>query len=272
MCICTHSLSRPNVACDEHTIIQIVYSMDAAAQLLRQKIPSKLSRAGKSKQQIQKEKHVATVGANHPAVAALRKNTPSDSELTSQVISHTIPSLKSPVNGFMSHQAAALLTQMAGNDDASILTPRVILQPPPVLNVDVPGVYKDDDEDTSIDSPLVLSDGTSTGGGTLMNRQETTRAGDVVGEYAEVKYPPLLDDYSCNHSANDGVDDALNDDIDDDLEKTINDLTDAPVRKFNFLNVCPIIWMEVALVITIARQSNLQFWLRPELTFVVLTQ
>ena len=69
----------------------------------------------------------------------------------------------------MSQQAAVLLTQKAGNDNASILTPRVILQPHPVLNVDVPGVYKDDDKDRSIDSSVALSDGTSTGGGTLIN-------------------------------------------------------------------------------------------------------
>jgi hypothetical protein len=41
----------------------------------------------------------------------------------------------------MSQQAAALLTQKAGNDNASILTPRVILQPHPVLNVDVPVMW-----------------------------------------------------------------------------------------------------------------------------------
>ena len=69
----------------------------------------------------------------------------------------------------MSQQAAALLTQKAGNDDASILTPLVILPSPPVLNVDVPGDYKDDDEDRSIDSSVPSTDGTSTGGGTLIN-------------------------------------------------------------------------------------------------------
>ena len=69
----------------------------------------------------------------------------------------------------MSQQAAALLTQKAGNDNASILTPCVILQPHPVLNVDVPGVYKDVDVDTSIGSSVVLSDGTSTRGGILIN-------------------------------------------------------------------------------------------------------
>ncbi len=67
----------------------------------------------------------------------------------------------------MSQQAVALLTQKAGNDDVSILTPRVILQPPPVLNVDVPGNYEDVDKDRSIDSSVVLSDGTSTRGVTL---------------------------------------------------------------------------------------------------------
>ena len=91
-----HSFSHPNFSCNEHTIIQIVYSMDAAAQLLRQKMPSKLSRAAKSKQQRQKEEHVATVGANHPAVAASRKNASSVPEITSQVICRTSPHRKSP--------------------------------------------------------------------------------------------------------------------------------------------------------------------------------
>jgi len=99
--------------------------MDAAAQLLRQKMPSKLSRAAKSKQQRQKEKHVANVVANHPAVAALCNNTSSVPEITSQVICPMSPRLKSPENCFMSQQAAALLTQKAGNDNASILTPHV---------------------------------------------------------------------------------------------------------------------------------------------------
>ena len=69
----------------------------------------------------------------------------------------------------MSQQAVALLTQKAGNDDASILTPRVILPPPPVLNMDVPGVYEDDDKNRSIDSSVASSDGTSTGVGTMIN-------------------------------------------------------------------------------------------------------
>ena len=143
--------------------------MDTAALLLGQKMPSKLSRAARSKQQRQKEKHVATVGANHPAVATSRKNTSSVPKITSQVICRTSPNCKSPENGFMSQQAAALLTQKAGNDNASILTPRVILPPPPNLNVDVPGNYKDDDEDKSIDSSVASSDGTSTGGGTMIS-------------------------------------------------------------------------------------------------------
>jgi hypothetical protein len=140
--------------------------MDAAALLLCQKMPST-----KSKQQRQKEKHVATVGANHPAVAALHKYTYFVPEITSQVICRTSPHRKIPENGFMSQQAAALLTQKAGNDNASILTPRVILPPPPVLNVDVPGDYKDDDKDWSIDSSVPSTDGTSTGGGTLINQK-----------------------------------------------------------------------------------------------------
>ena len=143
--------------------------MDAKAQLLRQKMSSKLSRATKLKEQRKHEKHVATVGANRPAVAALRKTTSSNPEITSQVICRTSPCHRLPVNGFMRQQAAALLTQKAGNDKALILLPRVILQPPPVLNVDVPGVYKDVDRDLSIDSSKVSSDGTSTGGGTQFN-------------------------------------------------------------------------------------------------------
>ena len=96
--------------------------MNATALLLSQKMPSKRSRAAKSRQQRQKETHVATVGANHLVVAALRKNTSSVPEITSQVICCMSPHRKSPENGFMSQQAAAVLTQKAGNDDASILT------------------------------------------------------------------------------------------------------------------------------------------------------
>ncbi len=121
----------------------------------------------------------------------------------------------------MSQQAAALLTQTASNDDASILTPRVILPPPPVFNVDVPGDYKDDAKDRSIDSSVALSDGTSIRGGMLINGKETTRAGNIDGEYAEGEYPPLPDNYSFNHSATRGGDD------DDNLEVPIDDLTDA---------------------------------------------
>ena len=126
MQIRTHSFSRPNFSSDEHTIIQIVYSMVAAAQLLHQKMPSKLSRAAKSKLQRQKEMHIATVGANHPVVAVLRNNTSSVPGITSPVICHTSPHHKSSENGFMSQQAAALLTLKAGSDNKSIPTPRVI--------------------------------------------------------------------------------------------------------------------------------------------------
>ena len=104
----------PKFSCDEHTIIQIVHTMDAAAQCLRQKMPSKLSRTAKLKQQREKEKHVATVGANQPAVTALLKNMPSNPEITSQVICRTSPCRKSPVNGFMRQQAAARLNFMIG--------------------------------------------------------------------------------------------------------------------------------------------------------------
>ncbi len=121
------------------------------------------------------------------------------------------------------------MTQKAGNDDASILTPHVILPPPPVLNVDVPGYYEDDDKDRSIDSSVALSNGTSTGGGTLINGKETTLVGDIDGEYAEGEYPPLPDDYYFNHSATRGGDDVLRDHFNDDLEVPIDDLTDAQV-------------------------------------------
>ncbi len=90
----------------------------------------------------------------------------------------------------MSQQAMVLLTQKAGNDDVSILTPRVILPQPPVLNVDVPSPNDDVDNDTSNVSSDVSSAGTSTGGGTLLTGKEMTVAGDVEGEYH-----PLPDDY-----------------------------------------------------------------------------
>jgi len=64
----------------------------------------------------------------------------------------------------MGLQAMVLLTQKGGNDEVSILTPHVILQQPPVLEVDV----ADDDagDKTSRVSSDVLSADISTGRGT----------------------------------------------------------------------------------------------------------
>ena len=51
----------------------------------------------------------------------------------------------------------------------------------------------------------------------------------------------MENNYSINHSVTRGGDDVLHDHFNDDLEVPIDDLTDAQVRKFNFLNVWPII-------------------------------
>ncbi len=111
--------------------------------------------------QKEKETRVATVGANHPALAASRGRGPKNPEITSHSSRRTSPR-RSPAVA-MSLQAMALLTQKGGNDEMSILTPRVILPRPPVLDVDVDD---DADEDTSIVSSDVSSADTSTGGGT----------------------------------------------------------------------------------------------------------
>ena len=77
--------------------------------------------------------------------------------------------------GGLQLQAMALLPQKGGNDEVSILTPRVILQQPPVLDVDV----ADDDagNSTSRVSSDVSSADTSTGRGTQIIGKEMTVAG-----------------------------------------------------------------------------------------------
>ena len=54
-------------------------------------------------------------------------------------------------------------------------------------------------------------------GHSLIDRRQLLRV-TSVGEYAEGEYPPLPDNYLCNHSATGGVVDVRNDNIDDDLE------------------------------------------------------
>ncbi len=71
----------------------------------------------------------------------------------------------------------------------------------------------------------------------------------MVGE-VEGEYPPLPDDYTFNYSASGGGDEPDGDNDDDDLKI---DLTDKQVSKYNFLNVWPIIWMDIVLPIAIAR-------------------
>ena len=85
---------------------------------------------------------------------------------------------------------AALLPQKGGNEEVSILTPRVILQQPPILDVDV--ANDDAGNDTSRVSSEVSSADTSTGRGTRLIGQEMTVTGEVEG----AEYPPLPDDYS----------------------------------------------------------------------------
>jgi hypothetical protein len=92
-----------------------------------QKKPSKLSATARYERLKQKEKEtlVATVGANHPALAASHGRGPKNPEITSHSLRRTSPLRSPPVA--MSLQAMALLTQKGGNDKMSILTPRVIL-------------------------------------------------------------------------------------------------------------------------------------------------
>jgi len=83
--------------------------MDTAIQP-RQKKPSKLSAATARSKQKEKEKRVATVGANHPALAASRGRGPKNPEITSHSSRRTSPR-HSPPAVAMGLQAMALLTQ-----------------------------------------------------------------------------------------------------------------------------------------------------------------
>ena len=155
--------------------------MDTAIQP-RQKLPSKQSAATaryerlKLKQK-ENEKRVATVGAHHLALAAPRVRGPKNPEITSHSSRRTSPWRSSPAvaMGGLQLQAMALLPQKGGNDEVSILTPRVILQQHPVLDVDV----ADDDagDSTSRVSSDVSSADTSTGRGTRIIGKEMTVAG-----------------------------------------------------------------------------------------------
>ena len=69
---------------------------------------------------------------------------------------------------------AALLPQKGGNEEVSILTPRVILQQPPVLDVDVDVADDDAGNITSRVSSDVSSADTSTGRGTQIIGKEMT--------------------------------------------------------------------------------------------------
>ena len=153
--------------------------MDTAIQP-RQKLPSKQSAATARYERLkqkEKEKRVATVGANHLALAAPRVCGPKNPEITSHSSRRTSPWRSSPavVMGGLQLQAMALLPQKGGNDEVSILTPRVILQQPPVLDVD--GA----DDDAGNSTSRVSSDGssadTSTGRGTHIIGKEMTVAG-----------------------------------------------------------------------------------------------
>ena len=91
--------------------------MDTANQP-HQKKPSELSAATarcERLKQKEKEKRVATIGANHPALAASRGRGPKNPEITSHSSRRMSPR-HSPV-GATSLQAMALLTQKGGNDE-----------------------------------------------------------------------------------------------------------------------------------------------------------
>ena len=129
----------------------------------------------------------------------------------------------------------ALLIQKAGNDEVSILAPRVILPQPPVFDVDVPS--PDDamiNNNISNVSSDVLSAGTSTRGRKLISGKETTESGDVEGEYAH-----LPDDYLFNYTASNpkscgGGENERDKGDNDDLDDPIDNLTDKKVSKYNF--------------------------------------
>ena len=155
--------------------------MDTAIQP-RQKLPSKQSAATARYERLkqkEKEKRVATVGANHLALAAPRVRGPKNPEITSHSSRRTSPWRSSPavVMGGLQLQAMVLLPQKGGNDEVSILTPRVILQQPPVLDVDVDVADDDAGNITSRVSSDVLSAYTSTGRGTQIIGKEMTVAG-----------------------------------------------------------------------------------------------
>ena len=108
----------------------------------------------------------------------------------------------------------------------------MILQQPPVLDVDVDVADDDAGNITSRVSSDVSSADTSTGRGTQIIGKEMTVASEVEGEY-----PPLPDDYSFNYSASSpnlrggGVETDGDNDDDDDLAI---ELTDEQVRKYIF--------------------------------------
>ena len=165
-------------------------AMDTTIQP-RQKIPSKLSAATARYERLtqkEKEKRVATVGANHPALAASRVRGPKNPEITSHSLRRTSPRRSSPAV-VMGLQAMVLSTQKGGNNKVSILTPCVILQQPPVLDVDVAD-YDAGNILSRVSSDVSSAD-TSIGRGTQIIGKEMTVAGEVEGEY-----PPLPDDKS----------------------------------------------------------------------------
>ena len=116
----------------------------------------------------------------------------------------------------------------------------MILQQPPVLDVDVDVADDDAGNITSRVSSDVSSADTSTRRGTQIIGKEMTVAGEVEGEY-----PPLPDDYSFNYSVSSpnlrGGGDETDGDNDDDDDMAIK-LTDEQVSKYFFLNVWPIIY------------------------------
>jgi hypothetical protein len=197
--------------------------MDANANKpVRQKKVSKL-------QKRDKEKRVATVDANnHPMLAVLRSMRGPTQDITSGTLHCTSPRHTQAA----SRDDMALLPQNAGSDNALLLTPRILLPIPPVIDVDILNC-EDIDIDSNNELPNVLSDATSTGRGKLIPGKGASVVDVVEGEYA-----PLPDDYPFDYSPTSnklrgGVD--VHDD--DDLDSLIDvSVTDEVASKNNFFD------------------------------------
>jgi hypothetical protein len=224
--------------------------MDAnAAKPVRQKKASKL-------QKRDKEKCVATVDANHPALAVLRSMRRLNPVITSGTPCRTSPRRPEAA----SRDNTALLTLNAGNDNMLLLTPHILLSIPPVIDVDVPNrenINVDSNIDSDNELSSVSSDARSMGEGKLILGKGTTVVDVVEGEYAH-----LPNDYSLTYSATGNKLRGGDNGHDNDDLNGLNDVsvTDETTSKYNSLIVWPNIWTYTILPIAFARLLSLQFF------------